>query len=43
MIYFASVRPINRETHDPRLEAGLEGLDAGEAVPHEDAKRCLGL
>ena len=33
MIYVASVGPINRETHDPRLEAGLEELDAGEAAP----------
>jgi predicted transcriptional regulator len=34
---------IERLVFLARIEAGLQGLDAGEGVPHEDARRRLGL
>ncbi len=34
---------IERLVFLARVEAGLEQLDAGEGVPHDDAKRRLGL
>jgi predicted transcriptional regulator len=34
---------IERLVFLARIEAGLEELDAGQGVSHEDAKRRLGL
>ena len=34
---------IERLVFLAKIEAGLEELDAGDGVPHEDAKRRLGL